>query len=233
MRMTRFGLLLLGAVAAVATACSDDNDSNGPSSTANVRVIHAIPDGPATVDVLVDNKTVVTALEYGHASDYHKVATGVRAISVNESGTANVVLSTSPDFQKDSSYTVIATGMAAAPQSIVLHDDAAGPAAGNAKLRLVHGAPGAGAVDIYITTPGADLSALTPDFSNVTLSSGTPYTEVVAGDYQIRFTATGTKTVALDTGTLTLADGDVSTAIALDDAGGGAPFSAVVFDDNQ
>ncbi len=230
MRMTRFGLLVLAAAAVGSAACSDDN--NGPSATANVRVIHAIPDGPA-VDVLVDGKTVITALDYGAASAYYNVARGTRNLAINATGTANSVLTTSASFKKDSSYTVIATNLLAAPQALILEDDLSSPAAGNSRVRLVHGAPGAGLVDIYVTAPGADISGIAPTYANVAFAANTGYTEVPAGDYQVRVTAAGSKTVAIDTGTLTLVAGETATAVALDDAGGGAPFSAVVFQDGE
>lgn len=231
MRMTRLGLLLLGAVVAGTAACDDDNN-NGPSSTAHLRVIHASPDAPA-VDVLVEGKTLITGLEYGNASDYHNVASGTRTVSVNETGTVNALITASPTFKKDSSYTIIAADLVATAQPLVLEDDLSSPAAGNAKVRLVHGSPGAGLVDIYITAPGADISALIPTFSNVAFAANTGYSEVPAGDYQVRVTAAGTKTVAIDTGTLTLASGEIATAVALDEAGGGSPFTAVVFTDDE
>lgn len=230
MRMTRFGLLALAAVAAGTAACSDDN--NGPSATAHVRVVHAVPDAPA-VDVQVDGKTVITALAYGDASAYYNVARGTRTLAINETGTANSVLTTSATFKKDSSYTIIATNLLASPQALILQDDLSSPAAGNSRVRLVHGAPSAGLVDIYVTAPGADISAISPTFSNVAFASNTGYNELPAGNYQVRVTAAGSKTVAIDTGTLTLVAGETATAVALDDVGGGSPFSAVVFMDGE
>ena len=48
---------------------------------------------------------------------------------------------------------------------------------------------------------------------------------------QVRVTPTGTKTVVIDSGTLTLASGQVRTAIAVDAAGGGAPFGLLLLED--
>ena len=55
--------------------------------------------------------------------------------------------------------------------------------------------------------------------------------ESLAGDYQVRVTPAGIKTVVIDSGTLTLSSGQVRTAIAVDAAGGGAPFDLLVLED--
>jgi hypothetical protein len=47
----------------------------------------------------------------------------------------------------------------------------------------------------------------------------------------VRIVPAGTRTVALDTGPLTLAAGQVRTAIAVDARGGGDPFGVILLDD--
>ena len=44
-------------------------------------------------------------------------------------------------------------------------------------------------------------------------------------------TPAGTKTVVIDSGTLTLSSGQVRTAIAVDAPGGGAPFDLLLLQD--
>jgi hypothetical protein len=123
---------------------------------------------------------------------------------------------------------VIASGLAADIEPLVLEDDNSAPAAGNVRVRAVHGAPSAPAVDIYITAPGADLSTETPTLSNVQFRGASDYIEAPAGDYQVRVTPAGTKTVVIDSGTLGLASGQVRTAVAVDAAGGGGPFDLLL-----
>ena len=113
----------------------------------------------------------------------------------------------------------------------MLQDDNSTPAAGNARVRAIHGAPGAPAVDIYVTAPGADLETTIPLLASVEFGDVADYIEAPAGDYQVRVTPAGTKTVVIDSGTLTLSSGQVRTAIAVDAAGGGAPFDLLVLDD--
>jgi hypothetical protein len=47
----------------------------------------------------------------------------------------------------------------------------------------------------------------------------------------VRITLAGTRTVAIDSGALTLRSGQVRTAIAVDAPGGGAPFDLLVLED--
>jgi len=99
------------------------------------------------------------------------------------------------------------------------------------KVRAIHGAPSAPAGDIYVTAPGADLSGETPALSGVEFGDVADYIEAPAGDYQVRVTLAGTRTVVIDSGPLTLASGQVRTAIAVDAAGGGGPFDLLVLAD--
>jgi Domain of unknown function (DUF4397) len=135
------------------------------------------------------------------------------------------------DLTDGTDYTVIASGLVASIAPIVLEDDNSAPGSGNARVRAIHGAPSAPAVDIYVTAPGADLETETPALSAVEFGDVADYIEAPAGDYQVRVTPTGTKTVVIDSGTLSLASGQVRTAIAVDATGGGAPFSLLLLED--
>jgi hypothetical protein len=86
-------------------------------------------------------------------------------------------------------------------------------------------------VDIYVTAPAADLETTIPLLANVEFVDVADYIEAPASDYQVRVTPAGTKTVVIDSGTLTLSSGQVRTAIAVDAAGGGAPFDLLVLED--
>jgi hypothetical protein len=223
-------LTLLLAAGALTAACSDEDDNTGPEGAARVRVVHASPDAP-DVDVLLDDAEVLADVPYLTASDYLDVPAGNLNLKVNAAGTATTVVDADLSLVDGTDYTVIATGLAEAIEPIVLQDDNSAPASGNARVRAIHGAPGAPAVDIYVTAPGADLETTIPLLANVEFGDVADYIEAPAGDYQVRVTPTGTKTVVIDSGTLTLSSGQVRTAIAVAAAGGGAPFDLLVLED--
>jgi hypothetical protein len=223
-------LTLLLAATTMTAACSDDDDNTGPEGEARVRVVHASPDAPA-VDVLVDGAPVLSGVPYLAASDYLEVAPGSRNLAVNAAGTATTVIDADVSLVDGADYTVIAGGLLADIEPIVLQDDNSAPAGGLARVRAVHGAASAPAVDIYVTAPGADLAALTPALTGVEFGDVADYIEAPAGDYQVRVTPAGTKTVVIDSGTLALESGQVRTAIAVDAPGGGAPFDLLLLQD--
>jgi hypothetical protein len=223
-------LTLLLAASALTAACSDDDDNTAPEGQSRVRVVHASPDAP-DVDVLVDDAVVLSDVPYLAASDYLELADGGHNVKVNAAGTSTTVIDTDVDLADGSDYTVIASGLVANIEPLVLEDDNSAPAAGNVRVRAIHGAPSAPAVDVYVTPPGADLALIPPALSNVAFGDVSDYIEAPAGDYQVRITAAGTKTVVIDSGALTLTSGQVRTAIAVDATGGGPPFDLLVLAD--
>ena len=222
-------LTLLLAATAFTAACSDD-DNTGPEGESRVRVVHASPDAPS-VDVLLDEAEVLSDVPYLASSGYLATSAGDHNLKVNAAGTATTVIDADVTLAEGTDYTVIASGLVAEIAPIVLVDDNSTPEAGNARVRAIHGAPSAPAVDIYVTAPGADIEAAVPVLTGVAFGDVADYLEVPAGDYQVRVTPAGTKTVAIDSGALTLESGQVRTAIAVDAPGGGAPFDILLLAD--
>lgn len=82
---------------------------------------------------------------------------------------------------------------------------------GVAQIRVIHGAPGAPAVDVYVA--GTSDAAV----SNLPYGDASPYLEVPAGDYAFDIRAAGadpSEDPAFTTDTLTLEDGAVVSALA-------------------
>lgn len=202
-----------------------------PTPTARLRVVHASPDAP-NVDVLVDNTVVLTNVPYRATSNYLTVPSGTRNIKVNATGTSTTVIDANVPLTANSDTTVLATGRLAGIQPLVLTDDNSAPTSGNIKVRLVHAAPGASNVDIYVTAPGADLADEVPTLTNVPFRAASGYLGVPAGTYQVRITPTGTKTVAIDSGALSLSAGQIRTGVAVGDPGVGQDLGAIILADN-
>jgi hypothetical protein len=215
-------------------------DVNDPTG---VRVVHLSPDAPP-VDVVVDDDfaaPVIEALAYPDASPVLElpVPAGDEAITVNVKVTPfdnpgvivnNNGLGDDVTLERGELYTVLATGELADFQLLPLEDEDRSVAT-DARVRIVHGSPNAGNVDIYVTAPGADISAETPAFTDVPFRAVTDYVPLVPGAYDVTVTATGTTTAAIGPVAVSFVGGDVATVIARDAPGGGGPFALEVLSD--
>ena len=202
MTKTLLGGLALGALA-ISLACSS---SDGSVKPANVRIVHASPDAPA-VDVYAGTASLARNAAFKAATAYAQVPSGSVTFTFDVAGTTTTALSATETLQPDQHYTLMAVDNLASIHTLLITDDGAAPAAGKAKVRVVHAAPAAPAVDIYVTAPGASLADASPAVSNAAFEAVSGVLEVPAATYEIRITAAGSKTPIYDSGSLPLAAG--------------------------
>jgi hypothetical protein len=205
------------------------------AQTGRIRVVHASPDAPA-VDVLVDGAKVLERLPFHEYSEYLPVSPGVHEVRVNVAGTNTTVLQAAPTVEAGRDYTAIAAGFAGkapALELLLLTDDNALPASGNIKVRVVHGAPSAPGVDVYVSTPFETLENKTPALSNVPFKGVSPYLSLPVSLYQARVAVAGTKTIAIDSHRLVTWNQIVRTIVAVDAPTGGAPFDFIILPDRN
>lgn len=223
--MKRRFALALGVCLLTATAAM--------AQTGRVRVVHASPNAPA-VDVLVDGVKVLESLPFREYSEYLPLSAGSHEIRVNVAGTQTTVLQAAPNVMAGRDYTAIAVGFAGrtpALDLLLLEDNNATPAQGQIKVRVVHGAPSAPAVDVYVTTPFEALDGKTPVLTNVPFKAASGYLQVPVSLYQARVAVAGTKTIAIDSHRLVTWNGMIRTIVAVDAKDGGAPFDFIILPD--
>lgn len=201
MLKTLLGGLALGSLA-LGLACT----SSRPESPASVRIVHASPDAPA-VDAYVGDACLAKGAGYKAATPFLPVAPGNATIALNPAGTATPALTATAMLDSRNFYTVLAVGPLASLQTLVVPEEAAAPEAGKAKVRVVHAAPAAPAVDVYVTAPGAALAGTAPAVSGAAFKAFSGVLQVPAATYQIRITAAGTPTVVYDSGPVPVAAG--------------------------
>jgi len=217
----------IAILALVAAACGDD-DSGSSQQTSMIRVVHDSPDAP-NVDVAFNDTVVLTNVAYLGSSAYLTVPAGPANLKVFVTGTDTVAIDADVDLAADVAYTVMAVNLVADIDAIVLVDDLTPPTSGNTRVRLIHGAPSAPTVDIYVTGPNDPLG--TPTLTGVPYLAVADDLTAPSGTYRVRITPAGTQQVAIDTGPLSLESGVAYTAIAVDADGGGAPFGALLLVD--
>jgi hypothetical protein len=210
------------------TGSAEILDVNTPTS---LQVVHASPDAP-DVDVLVDGNALVPGLAFPEATPFVEVPGDTYEVAVTVAGNPGAVAIGPVDLDLVSGerYSVLAVGELATIEALILDDDPRRVAT-NAKLRIVHAAPNAGEVDLYLTEVGADIGAATPTLETVDFKANTGFLAVPAGDYDVTVTLAGTKTVAIGPATISISDGGVYTAVARDPLPGEASFGLIVLDD--
>ena len=141
---------------------TEGNETDGgmaDTEMANVRVAHLSPDAP-NVDVSVDGEAVLEDVAYRDVSDYLQLAPGSYDVQITEAGNQETVLYEDTLQVEAANYTVAAIGEAAEenqPLSVeVFEDDLTDPGE-NARIRGIHAAPDAPAVDIVGADSGDPL----------------------------------------------------------------------------
>ena len=203
------------------------------ATPADLRVVHASADAPA-VDVVVNDdfmNPLVSNLAFTQSSDFASVPPDTYNVKVTAAGNMGaIVIDADVTLEASETYSVLAVGDLATIEPLILSEDPR-PVATAAKVRIVHGSPSAGDVDIFVTAPGADITTGTPAFTGVAFKASTGFVELAAGDYDVTVVPTGTTTAAIGPATITIVDGGVYTAVARDAEGGGTPLGLILLDD--
>jgi hypothetical protein len=223
--------------------CFHNDDDDAPAPVENLpveyfklQVLHASPDAPA-VNVLVDGAEALAGVDYKVGSAALELEVGEYEITVNgitPGGEVAVIGPAALTFAADTLYSVIAVGDVANIEPLIIDQEDTPVPAGFARLRVVHAAPMAPTVDVFATTPGADLSAEAA-VGTFSFKGDLGPIEVPAGDYQIRVVpenvdpADRDASKVFDSGTVSLADGNSLLITAVENtATGSAPISLVV-----
>ena len=202
--------LLFGAMIGL-TACGSDDDEmpaiNLPLAETNIRVIHAGVDAPK-VNVNANGAEILADVDYAQSSGLLTVPEGMYAVILNAKladGTVAEVLSADLDAMTEMEYTAVAVGKVADEtlQLKLIANATSDIAEGYTRVQVLHGTSDVGLVDIYVTAPGDDITDAAPTLSANFLDVSDQL-EILAGDYQIRITASGMKTPVFDSGTVTL-----------------------------
>jgi hypothetical protein len=142
----------------------------------NLRIGHFSPDAPA-VNVVANGDTLLENVGFGTLGDYMEIDAGSYEIEIVPASGGDAVLSATLELDDDTDYAVLAIGMLSEIQPLVLTDDR--PAIGDdeSRVRFVHTAPDAPAVDIL--ADGATL------FENVEFGASGDFATVDSGSHDI------------------------------------------------
>jgi hypothetical protein len=206
---TVFAVDRLANITAVVSAVSPAQPA--PAANSRVRVAHLSPDAPE-VDVYVNGTKTLSNVPFKAVSDYLTVPAGDYRFEVRPAGadaSSKAVIDASATLEAGKDYTVAATNFLANITPLVLVDDNAAPASGQAKVTVVHASPDAPAVDVAVKGGPVLIAGLAFGKASQPLS-------VPAGTYDLEVRVAGTNTVALALNGTTLEAGKVYTVFAAD-----------------
>jgi hypothetical protein len=223
-------LLLLGTVA----ACTSETPGGpGPSgdATAAIRVLHTVASVPS-IDVFVDGTVVLSALAVGTASDFIPVSDGARSLAFRAAGAGSGGEPHTLMLAVGDSITVLTIDSATVLNPWVLTDSGAVVPANRSKVRALHFADHAPAIDIWRTQPDWQdpITFMFPHgYREIT-----PYVESDPGVWTVLVSTlqrSGGVPVLRDTllasGDIMVPAGESRTVIVLDAAGGGLAYQVI------
>jgi hypothetical protein len=195
----------------VSPPCSEVVGITASPTDACVRIVHAAQDAPGA-DVYVNEAQIADGLEFGTATEYAAVPSGggrgVRAVAAG-GPMEEAILEESLDFDPGQAYVIVLTGTGEDLGLVITGTDLRPVAAGQSRLRVIHGSPDAGGVNIGLTGQDENL------YEGIDFGAATDYIILDAGEYPIEVRPGGDDmTVALQADA-TLEEGMVYDLVAL------------------
>ena len=227
----------------VLVACSDSDNNNfsldGTQEKAELRVTHASADAPA-VNVYVDGNAVLEGVAFKQSSGLLEIAEpGTIEVEVRgilpDGSEVTVIGPVDLTLEGGERTDVVAIGnlfdgqgaISVAPK--VLDPVEIEDSVSDVRVSVLHAAPDAGAVDIYVTAPDDDLAGNAPISAAFNDAVG-PVALAADTPYQIRITPQSSSEVVFDSGTLTFPAGTELVLVAVENTykvGGKSPVTLV------
>jgi len=221
-------LVTAAVVLSLFTGC---DSSNEVIPKTHVSVLHASANAPK-VDVKIDNDTVLTGVDFKQGSNLLELDSGTRKVVVEgilPGGARTPVITADLPLDADTRYTIIAANDVADIEPVIVSAPVVDVPADTVRAQVVHAAAKAPSVDVYVTAPSADINSASP-LSALAYKASTDPVEIPNGDYEIRITPEGSKTVLFDSGTISLAGGSDLVIAAVENISDSVPVSLVVLD---
>ena len=188
--------------------------------------------------------TTPSSLPAPATANYSAILAGQRTLVLQRTADPSVqVASLTFTINEGEDQTVYATGGTGggAIGTLVTGDVNTAPPAGQVRIRVTNVSV-TGALDVFLTAPGADLATATPLATNLAFGTASPYVNVPAGSYQFRAVPSGTlpanraANVRIDltgatSGLAPLVAGTGRTIVTADSPTGAAPNRAFVLPD--
>jgi hypothetical protein len=204
---------LLGAMGAVALApmgiagCGGSRDE-----PASIRFVNATVDS-GDLTAQLDGDTLAT-LQPGDATGFIGIEDKSQTLRLKADGVT--LLERGIDPGRKSHVTAVLHGSASSLQLAVFEDETEGkPGGGECKVRLFNGSDN-GSLDLFLTSPNADISVVPPAVSATAELQFSSYAQVSSGSRRLRIARNGDRNdVRLDVASVELPSAGVVTVVVL------------------
>jgi hypothetical protein len=217
----------------VVDAYGDDSRLYDIATPSNLRVVHDSPN--ATPLTVITNGLATTPLvptiAYEAFTPYMAEPAATTAFQITPAGnTSDVLINQTVGLYAGVSQTLYVVGNLANIQLFATRDYNRRYAT-QAKLRIIHGSPSAGLLDVYLTAPGTAIASVTPTYASMPLLADTEFQSFAAGSYTLTITPAGSKSPVIGPESVSMVNGGIYTAVASDAPGGGSPLGLILLDD--
>jgi hypothetical protein len=184
-------LAMLAAVASSFWLAACGNGGSGGGSS-NIRAIN-LTDNLASLDLYVGGTKQFTGLNTGALAPFASLDANSYTVNVNSTGNSAALFTGTYTLSKDAHYTAVVWGPQTSLHVTALpeDDDTTLIGTGNTRVRMFNATTTTGTLDVYLTAPGADLTASTPTQGLLTAGSLSGFQEIPAGTYELRVTGKG------------------------------------------
>lgn len=165
------------------------------------------------VDLYLNGDRYADEFSPGDSTAYDLIDSELVEFTVYEARSFNELGSVSRNIETDTDYSLVSFGSPGDSFISLLRDDNTPPADSRAKLRFINTLPDQ-AVDIYISENGDTTS--TPTVDNLRYRGVSSYREGPVGVIRILAKKKGTDDILVDSGNITLIDGQIWTILVSD-----------------
>jgi hypothetical protein len=203
----------LCAAGLLMSGCQNVMDS---SANSQVRVIDASRNAPA-VDVYVGSALVATNIGAPAIGNYAIIpSSAMRTIHVNPQATKTIGAQTTGSFLANESHSIYITDVGTGYGATVLTDQSTPAPSGQIAIRFLQNASLSGLLDIYLVPAGLKFTGVKPVVNALAVGSITAYVELPTGTYDLVVVPTGSSTASYTSTPIAFTDGEVSTALVVD-----------------
>jgi hypothetical protein len=205
-------LAIIIALPLALAGCKINSINYFPLTPSNLRIVNVL--GSTTpIDVTANGVSAWTNLAFEAMTGYQEFENVTTTFAVALAGSTTPLVQQTYNPAGKQYYTLVVYGTVFAPSIGVMADPNIPPPSGKFALNVFNAAPvgngnilGLSPFDIYLTPPGQALDNATPIFTYISYQTTNVFGQYEAGQYQLRLTIAGTKTVVYDSGTLTFQD---------------------------